>query len=58
MLDASYQGVKKLYVLAYDNAAVNNQVSVTTLKLVEEKTSTISRLMTWLRNMMKSEKYP
>ena len=26
-LDASYQGVKRLFVLAYDNTAGNNQVS-------------------------------
>ena len=32
LLDASYQGVKRLYVLAYDNAAVNNQVSVDSFK--------------------------
>ena len=27
-LDASYQGVKRLFVLAYDNTAGNNQVSI------------------------------
>ena len=27
MLDSSYQGVKRLFVLAYDNTAGNNQVS-------------------------------
>ena len=36
-LDASYQGVKRLFVLAYDNTAVdngnnNNQVSIVLLK--------------------------
>ena len=28
LLDSSYQGVKRLFVLAYDNTAGNNQVSV------------------------------
>ena len=28
MLDSSYQGVKRLFVFAYENAAGNNQVSV------------------------------
>ena len=28
LLDSSYQGVKRLFVLAYDNTADNNQVSV------------------------------
>ena len=28
LLDSSYQGVKRLFVLAYDNKAGNNQVSV------------------------------
>ena len=28
LLDSSYQGVKRLFVLAYDNAASNNQVFV------------------------------
>ena len=31
-LDASYQGVKRLFVLAYDNTAGNNQVSVDSYK--------------------------
>ena len=31
-LDASYQGVKRLFVLAYDNTAGNNQVSVDCFK--------------------------
>ena len=31
-LDASYQGVKRLFVLAYDNTAGNNQVSVDSFK--------------------------
>ena len=32
MLDSSYQGVKRLFVLAYNNTAGNNQVSVDSLK--------------------------
>ena len=28
LLDSSYQGVKKLFVLAYDNTAGDNQVSI------------------------------
>ena len=32
MLDSSYQGVKRLFVLAYDNTAGNNQVSVDSFK--------------------------
>ena len=31
-LDSSYQGVKRLLVIAYDNAAGNNQVSVNSFK--------------------------
>ena len=31
-LDASYQGVKRLFVLAYDNTADNNQVPVDSFK--------------------------
>ena len=31
-LDASYQGVKRLFVLAYDNTAGNNQVSIDSYK--------------------------
>ena len=31
-LDASYQGVKRLFVLAYDNTTGNNQVSVDCFK--------------------------
>ena len=32
LLDSSYKGVKRLSVLAYDNAATNNQVSVDSFK--------------------------
>ena len=32
MLYSSYQGVKRLFVLAYDNTAGNNQVSVDSFK--------------------------
>ena len=31
-LDASYQGVKRLFVLAYDNTAGNSQVSIDSFK--------------------------
>ena len=32
LLDSSYQGVKRLYVLAYENTAGNNQVSIDSFK--------------------------
>ena len=32
LLDLSYQGVKRLFVLAYDNTASDNQVSVDSFK--------------------------
>ena len=32
LLDSSYQGVKRLFVLAYDNTAGNNQVSINSFK--------------------------
>ena len=32
MLDSSYQGVKRLFVLAYNNTAGDNQVSVDSFK--------------------------
>ena len=32
LLDSSYQGVKRLFVLAYDNTAGNNQVSLGSFK--------------------------
>ena len=32
MLDSSYQGVKKLFVLAYDNTAGDNQVPLDSSK--------------------------
>ena len=32
MFDSSYQGVKRLFALAYDNAAGNKQVSVDSFK--------------------------
>ena len=71
LLDSSYQGVKKLFVLACDNTASNNQVSDNSfkkyflprvkienyiLKLMEE-IFMISQLMTQLSNTTKSEKY-
>ena len=72
-LDSSYQGVKKLFVLPYDNTSGNDQVFVDsfkkyllarvktknyrTLKLMEE-IFMINQLMTRLSNAMKSKKYP
>ena len=32
LLDSSYQGIKRLFVFAYDNTAGNNQVSVDSFK--------------------------
>ena len=32
LLDSSYQGVKRLFVLAYDNTAGNDQVSIDSFK--------------------------
>ena len=32
LLDSSYQGVKRLFVLAYDNTEGDNQVSVDSFK--------------------------
>ena len=69
LFDSSYQGVKRLFVLAYDNTAGDDQVSVnsfkkyfhqelklkfTTSKLMEE-IFLISQLMTPLSNTTKSE---
>ena len=66
LLDSSYQGVKRSFVLAYDNTAGNDQVSVDSfkkyfyqeyklkiiiLKLMEE-IFMINQLMTQLNNMM------
>ena len=68
LLDSSYQGVKRLFLLSYDNKAGNNQVSadsfekflsesknwrIPTLKLMEE-ICMISQLMTQLNNTTKS----
>ena len=33
MLGSGYQGVKRLFVLAYDNTAGNDQVSVDSFKI-------------------------
>ena len=71
MLDISYQRVKRLFVLAYDNTEGANRVTadshrkyflpreklkITTLKLLEE-IFVISQLITQLNNTTKSEKY-
>ena len=62
-LDSSYQGVKKLFVLAYNYQVLLKNIffqelkqKITTSKLME-KTFMISQLMTQLSNMMKSEKH-
>ena len=63
MLDSSYQGVKRLFVLAYDNDQVSIdsfkkyflprvKIEITTLKLMEE-IFMITQLMTQLSNTMK-----
>ena len=70
LLDSSYQGVKRLFVLAYNNTAGDNQVSVDSFKkyflprvkienykIEIDETSTISQLMTQLNNTTKLEKY-
>ena len=66
-LDSSYQGVKRLFVFAYNNTIGDDQIFVdsfkkyflpkvkietTTLKLTED-ISMISQLMTQLNNTMK-----
>ena len=69
LLDSSWQGVKRLFVLAYNNKEGNDQVSVdsskksflprvkiATSKLMEKPFMT-SQLMTQLSNTKKSEKY-
>ena len=71
LLDCSWQGFKRFFVLVYNNKKGNNQVSVdsfkrkifqdlklkiTILKLMEEMFM-ISQLMTQLSNMIKPEKY-
>ena len=69
MLDSSYQGVKGLFVLAYDNQVIKfllilrkyiffqeYQLEITTMKLLEE-VFMINQLMTHLSNTMKLEKY-
>ena len=33
LLDSSYQGVKRLFALAYDNTAGNDQVSIGSFKI-------------------------
>ena len=66
-LDSSYQGVKRLFVFAYNNTVGDDQIfvgsfkkyflprvkiEITTLKLTED-ISLISQLMTQLNNTMK-----
>ena len=73
LLDSSYQGVKRLFALAYDNTADDkNQVSIDSFKkyiffqqLKQEITASkfmeeilmTNQLMTQLSNATKSEKY-
>ena len=71
MLDSSYQGVKRLFVLAYNNTGSDNKVFVDSFKKyflprikienynieIEYRTFMISQLMAQLNNMTKLEKY-
>ena len=71
LLDSSYQGVKRLFVLAYDNAAGNNQFSVDSCKKyflprvkienfnieIDGRNFMINQLMIQLNNTIKLEKY-
>ena len=71
LLDSSYQGVKRLFALAYDNIANNDQVSVDSFKKyflpkvkienynieIDGRNFMINQLMTQLNNMMRLEKY-
>ena len=71
MLDASYQGVKRLFLLVYSDSDDANRITadshqdiffqelkrkITTLKWMED-IFMISHLMTQLSSMMKLEKY-
>ena len=71
LLDSSWRGVKRLFVIAYDNAAGNDQVPIDSFKKyflprvkIKIKTSKLmediimtNQLMTQLSNTTKSEKY-
>ena len=69
LLDSGYQRVKRLFILAHDNAAGDDQVSVNSFKKyflprvkienynIKIEIFMISQLMTWLSNTMKLEKY-
>ena len=71
LLDANWQGVKRLFALAYNNTAGNDQVSVDSYKkyflprvkidnyvlILMVETLMINQLMIQLNNMMKFEKY-
>ena len=70
LLDSSYQEVKRLFVLAYDNTTGNDQVSVNSLKNcflprvkienynieIDGRNFMINQLMIYLSNTMKLEK--
>ena len=71
LLDSSFQGVKRLFVLAYDNTAGDNQVSIDSYKKyflprvkienynieIDWRNFNDSQLMTQLNNTTKLEKY-
>ena len=71
MLDSSYQGVKRLFVLAYNNEEGDNKISIDSYQKhflpgvkienynieIDGKNFMISQLMTQLSNTAKSEKY-
>ena len=71
LIDSSYQRVKRLFVLAYDNTEGNNEVSDDSFKKcflprvkienynikIDGKKIMISQLLTPLSNTMKPEKY-
>ena len=71
LLDSSCQGVKRLFVLAYNNTAGNDQVSVDSYKKyflprvkidnynieIDGRNFMINQLIIQLNNMMKLQKY-
>ena len=71
MLDSSYQGVKRLFVLAYNNKEGDNKISIDSYQKhflprvkienynieIDGKNFRISQLTTQLSNTAKSEKY-
>ena len=57
LLNSSCQGVKRLFVLAYNNTAANNQVSVDSYKKYFLPRVKVDNYNIQLNNMMKLEKY-